>query len=116
MRALVSLLCAATLALGPVAGNHGRFLFDFSPESVVFRICSDPAPRLLYCFEEREGRVGFSALLRQVKGGDIGPDELVVGGAVVGLLTEDERSALDGAALCDGVRAAAQLAAERLEA
>ena len=37
--------------LGTVAGNHGRFLFDFSPEAVVFRITDDPAPRLLYCFD-----------------------------------------------------------------
>jgi CRISPR-associated protein Cst2 len=24
--------------LGPVAGNHGRFLFDFAPESIVIRL------------------------------------------------------------------------------
>src|SRR5690606_27867240 len=29
--------------LGEVAGNHGRFLFDFSPESVIFRVTQDPA-------------------------------------------------------------------------
>src|SRR5262249_13687217 len=36
--------------LGTVAGNHGRFLFDFSPYGLVFRLTQDPAPRLLYCF------------------------------------------------------------------
>ena len=36
-------------ALGTVAGNQGRFLFDFSPDSIVIRITDDPAPRLLYC-------------------------------------------------------------------
>ena len=36
--------------LGTVAGNHGRFLFDFSPDALVIRITADPAPRLLYCF------------------------------------------------------------------
>ena len=40
--------------LGTVAGNHGRFLFDFSPEAVVIRLTSDPAPRLLYCFDTRD--------------------------------------------------------------
>jgi CRISPR-associated protein Cst2 len=30
--------------LAEVAGNHGRFLFDFSPESVMFRLTDDPAP------------------------------------------------------------------------
>src|SRR5262249_51965806 len=37
--------------LGTVAGNHGRFLFDFSPDAVVLRITDDPAPRFLYCFD-----------------------------------------------------------------
>ena len=37
--------------LGTVAGNHGRFLFDFSPDVVVIRLTQDPAPRLLYCFD-----------------------------------------------------------------
>ena len=36
--------------LGTVAGNHGRFLFDFSPDAVVIRITQDPAPRLLSAF------------------------------------------------------------------
>ena len=40
----------ALCELGTVAGNHGRFLFDFSPDAVVFRLTDDPAPRLLYCF------------------------------------------------------------------
>jgi CRISPR-associated protein Cst2 len=39
----------ALCELATVAGNHSRFLFDFSPESVVFRLTDDPAPRLLYC-------------------------------------------------------------------
>ena len=33
----------ALCKLGTVAGNHGRFLFDFSPDAVVFRITDDPA-------------------------------------------------------------------------
>src|SRR5690606_20488835 len=38
----VAALEALTI-LGEVAGNHGRFLFDFSPESVIFRVTQDPA-------------------------------------------------------------------------
>ena len=41
----------ALCQLGTVAGNHGRFLFDFSPDSAIFRVTDDPAPRFLYCFE-----------------------------------------------------------------
>jgi CRISPR-associated protein Cst2 len=70
--------------LGPVAGNHGRFLFDFSPESVVFRITDDPAPRLLYCFHtDDDGKtVGAAALITRVEQGDIDPKELILGGPV----------------------------------
>jgi CRISPR-associated protein Cst2 len=67
--------------LGTVAGNHGRFLFDFSPDAVVLRITSDPAPRLLYCFAtDDEGRtVKAPALVQRVKAGDIDAKELIVG-------------------------------------
>jgi CRISPR-associated protein Cst2 len=67
--------------LGTVAGNHGRFLFDFSPDSVVFRLTNDPAPRLLYCFDTNDdGRtVTASALLKRIEAGDVMKDELILG-------------------------------------
>lgn len=67
--------------LGTVAGNHGRFLFDFSPDTVVIRLTQDPAPRLLYCFDTTDdGRtVGASALLSRIANGDVDPKELIVG-------------------------------------
>jgi CRISPR-associated protein Cst2 len=73
----LELLCA----LGTVAGNHGRFLFDFSPDVVVFRLTDDPAPRLLYCFEtDDEGKtVHARTLERRLEAGDIQSDELIVG-------------------------------------
>ncbi|MGO8752718.1 MAG: DevR family CRISPR-associated autoregulator [Thermoguttaceae bacterium] len=69
--------------LGTVAGNHGRFLFDFSPDAIVFRITSDPAPRLLYCFStDDDGRtVKAPALVQRIKAGDVAKDELIVGAA-----------------------------------
>jgi CRISPR-associated protein Cst2 len=74
----------ALCQLGPVAGNHGRFLFDFSPESAVFRITEDPAPRLLYCFESDDGRtVDVPSLVERVQMGDIDPKELILGGPIV---------------------------------
>ncbi len=110
-RAITS-LCA----LGEVAGNHARFLYDFSPESVVFRITSDPAPRLLYCFEERDGVVSFPQLLARVAAKDIDASELVIGGAVVASLSEHDKAILgDKATLLPGVRAAAEEVCRRLD-
>jgi len=36
------------------AGNHARFLFDFAPEAVILRWTPDPAPRVMFCFEQGE--------------------------------------------------------------
>lgn len=67
--------------LNTVAGNHGRFLFDFSPEAIVLRITDDPAPRLLYCFDtEDDGKtVSAPRLLKRVELQDIAPAELIFG-------------------------------------
>jgi CRISPR-associated protein Cst2 len=67
--------------LGTVAGNHGRFLFDFSPDAVVFRLTADPAPRLLYCFgTDDDGKTVHADVLgKRIAAGDIDPKELVVG-------------------------------------
>ena len=97
----------ALCALGEVAGNHARFLYDFSPESVVFRVTDDPAPRLLYCFEEQDGAVHFPQLVARVIAGDIKASELIIGGAIVSTLTDADKAALKGATLLPGVRAAA---------
>jgi len=107
----------ALTALGEVAGNHGRFLFDFSPESVVFRITHDPAPRLLYIFDPdtREPRiVRAPGLLVRARAGDIIPGELVIGGALSQTPEADELKSL-GATVEDGVRNAANLVCERIE-
>jgi CRISPR-associated protein Cst2 len=64
------------------AGNHARFLFDFAPEAVVLRWTADPAPRLMFCFDQQEdGRLSLAKLVARVRGGDIDPTELVVGTA-----------------------------------
>jgi len=67
--------------LGPVAGNHGRFLFDFSPDVVIFRLTADPAPRLLYCFGTPDNGKTITAdvLIQRVNSGDIETDELILG-------------------------------------
>lgn len=67
--------------LRTVAGNHGRFLFDFSPDVVVFRITEDPAPRMLYCFDTSDDAksVGAEALLKRIDNGDLDVSEMIVG-------------------------------------
>lgn len=66
-----------------VAGNHARFLFDFSPEVIVLRWTPDPAPRMLLCFDEDErGTMSLSRLAARVKGKDIHANELVIGSVV----------------------------------
>ena len=64
-----------------MAGNHGRFLFDFSPDVVVIRLTQDPAPRLLYCFDTTDDgkTVGAQALLNRIANDDIDLKELTVG-------------------------------------
>jgi len=72
---------AALCQLGNVAGNQGRFLFDFSPDAVIFRLTHDPAPRILYCFESDDyGKsVSANALLSRLETQDITKDEIIVG-------------------------------------
>jgi CRISPR-associated protein Cst2 len=103
-------------ALGEVAGNHGRFLFDFSPESLILRVTHDPAPRILFGFETRSGSgIGIDEIIRKTRAGDIAADELVVGGGVVSTLGGQERAALKGAALHEGIRAACEDACRRFK-
>jgi CRISPR-associated protein Cst2 len=105
----------AIVGLGEVAGNHSRFLYDFAPESVVFRVTDDMAPRLLYCFQERDGAIDVPELVRRVEGGDIKPSELVLGGAAS---TSEGALALAkaGVKVVGGVRAAAAEVHARLRA
>lgn len=67
--------------LGKVAGNHSRFLYDFSPESVILRITEDPAPRILYVFDQTpDGKVTAEELVRRIRNNDILAEEVTVGG------------------------------------
>jgi CRISPR-associated protein Cst2 len=110
---------SALSQLGTVAGNHGRFLFDFSPDSVVFRITDDPAPRLLYCFNTQDDgkTVDAEVLLMRVKHGDIKPEELILGGPIAESATGKELAAA-GAFVGEkpGVKAGAAEAVKRINA
>ncbi len=101
-------------SLRTVAGNHGRFLFDFSPEAVVFRLSEDPAPRLLYCFDTPdEGKtVTADSLLKKVQNGDVLAKELVVG--VSDPDCDLAKSFTDAKVTVEGVKGAMKSACDRL--
>ena len=103
-------------SLRSVAGNHGRFLFDFSPEAIVVRITDDPAPRLLYCFEsDDDGKtVSAPSLVARVRSGDIAPSELIVGGAIASGETGEQLRKCGVESISEGVKSAIDAACERI--
>jgi CRISPR-associated protein Cst2 len=104
----------AIVSLSDVAGNHSRFLFDFSPSSVIFRWTDDFAPRLLYAFaEDGRGQVRTEAVIRRVQAGDIDANELIVGGDLADSADGAVLKAA-GAVVLPGVRAAAEELKKRL--
>ncbi|ACK74090.1 CRISPR-associated regulatory protein, DevR family (plasmid) [Gloeothece citriformis PCC 7424] len=66
----------------PVAGNHARFAYDFSPASIIFRLTNAHSSRIQNCFEHDEENRTYTIekLIRKVKSGDIPADELIIGG------------------------------------
>jgi CRISPR-associated protein Cst2 len=105
-------------ALGTVAGNQGRFLFDFSPDSIVIRLTDDPAPRLLYCFETTDdGKTVIApSLFRRIEGGDIDSKELILGGTFAADAAVSELKAKGAAVFPNGVKAAVAEAVGRINA
>ena len=77
------------ISIGEVAGNHARFLYDFSPDSIILRWTHDFSPRFLYCFEEDElGNISVPDLVRRAEAGDIDVKELWIGGAIYSTLED----------------------------
>jgi CRISPR-associated protein Cst2 len=102
--------------LGTVAGNHGRFLFDFSPDAVVFRITHDPAPRLLYCFNTKDDgkTVTADALVARLTAADVSAGELIAG--VGDLASPLAKQLAEAGVKPTGVKAACTEAVKRLGA
>lgn len=83
----VKALMQAIGTLSRVGGNHSRFLFDFSPESIVLRVSVDPALKIMDAFDlaaecEPEPN-GCKKLVRRVKAGNVDGSELFVAGLIV---------------------------------
>ncbi|MBU7583860.1 MAG: DevR family CRISPR-associated autoregulator [Nostoc sp. TH1S01] len=68
----------------PVAGNHSRFAYDFSPASIIFRFTNAHSSRIQNCFEHDIANQTYTLqkLIRRVEAGDIHASELIVGGDV----------------------------------
>lgn len=104
----------AIVNLSDVAGNHSRFLFDFSPATVIFRWTDDFAPRMLYGFEDAGGgAVRAETVVRRVRAGDLDAGELVVGGEIAETADGAALKAA-GAFVVAGVQAAATEVKRRL--
>jgi len=85
------------VSLSEVAGNHARFLYDFSPETIVLRWTHDFSPRLLYCFKQDEaGSLSVNDLAHRINAGDIDPKELWIGGKVAETLGDWEANIFPG--------------------
>ncbi len=108
------LVLDAICHLGEVAGNHARFLFDFSPAAIVLRWTQDPAPRILYGFswDGSAETVRCPGVLAAIEAGDVRPDELVA----AGVIHADDLDALrnQGAEVYEGIKQAAKAMKGRL--
>ncbi len=97
-----------------VAGNHGRYLYEFAPDAVVLRWTPDPVPRLMYCFDEADdGVVSVDKVLRGLESKDLDPTEVVLGGAPLRHLAARIRDL--GATYHEGVKSAFADVGGRLE-
>jgi CRISPR-associated protein Cst2 len=101
----------------PVAGNHARFAYDFSPASIVLRVTSTHSPKIQNCFEHDEEHRTYTVtrLLHRIESGDIPASEVIVGGEV-STTSEGVRLKALGVAVFAGVKAAVDEARKRIAA
>ncbi len=104
----------AIVNLADVAGNQARFLFDFSPDSIIFRWTDDFAPRILYGFSlGKDGSLCVPDVIKRLEAGDIDPKEVVAGGSIAHSADGEKLKTL-GCAVCRGVKEAAEVIKSRL--
>jgi CRISPR-associated protein Cst2 len=101
----------------PVAGNHARFAYDFSPASIVLRVTGTHSPKIQNCFEHDEEHRTYTVtrLLHRIESGDIPASEVIVGGEV-STTSEGVRLKALGVAVFAGVKAAVDEARKRIAA
>jgi CRISPR-associated protein Cst2 len=105
----ISHLVDAIVDPPPVAGNHARFAYDFSPASIVLRVTREHSPRIQNCFEHDEETRSYTIekLIERVKNGDIPARELYIGGEVASTEEGARLKELDVTHVYPGVRKAA---------
>ncbi|HWT04016.1 MAG TPA: DevR family CRISPR-associated autoregulator [Pyrinomonadaceae bacterium] len=101
----------------PVAGNHARFAYDFSPASIVLRLTSAHSAKIQNCFEHDETTRDYTVkrLIQRIESGDIPAEELIVGGELAETAEGEQLKSL-GVAVFPGVKAAADEARRRIAA
>jgi CRISPR-associated protein Cst2 len=99
----------------PVAGNHSRFAYDFSPSSLVLRVSSAHSSKIQNCFEHDEASRSYTVerLIHRVESGDVPAVELIVGGELA-KSAEGKRLESLGAKAFSGVKAASNEARTRI--
>ena len=97
----------AIIDLPPVAGNHARFAYDFSPASIVLRVTSTHSSKIQNCFEHDEDKRTFTAkrLIKRIEDADIAATEVIIGGELAAT-DEGRRLSELGATVLPGVKAA----------
>lgn len=101
----------------PVAGNHSRFAYDFSPASIIFRFTNAHSSRIQNCFEHDAANQTYTLqkLIRRVEAGDIPASELIIGGDIYH--TEECHKLQElNVEITSGVYAAAQKVLQRIAA
>ncbi|AUX38432.1 MULTISPECIES: DevR family CRISPR-associated autoregulator [Sorangium] len=108
-------LVEAILDPPPVAGNHARFAYDFSPASIVLRLTNAHSSRIQNCFDHDEARRTYKVdrLLQRVESGDVPAGELIVAGEVAAT-PEGARLRELGATVLPGIAAAGAEARARV--
>src|SRR5262249_20587369 len=114
-KANIAHLIDAIMDPPPVAGNHARFAYDFSPGSIVLRITNAHSSRIQNCFEHDEGSRGYTVdrLVKRVEADDIPASELIIGGELAST-PEGKKLANLGVKVCAGIKEAANEARSRI--
>lgn len=98
-----------------VAGNHSRFLYDFSPASIVLRVSNEHSSRIQNCFDHDDENRTFSVkrLVSRIKSGDVPANEIIVGGDLAN--TDDGKMLAElGVKVVSGTKAAMAEARRRI--
>lgn len=98
-----------------VAGNHARFAYDFSPDSIVLRVTNAHSSKIQNCFEhdEENRSITIAKLIKRVESGDIPAEEILIGGEITGT-AEGKDLERRGVTVFPGVQAAADEARKRI--